>query len=240
MGLYEDSEFKLDPALARHHEEEFETFAAAGTWFTGEERTAIARQARYARCRAGLQEATDGEARNPSDDILPGALLDAVTQIAVAPKDIERSFFERTLAAEISDAEYVETVGIVARLANLDVFARGIGVAMRPLRDPVDGEPSYERPDTAVDEGAWVPTLPSNENGGGAAKAVYGGDMMPFIYRALSLVPTEASRMIHGGNIQYLPLNKFFDFSYSHHPSLSRPQVEIVAGRVSALNECFY
>ena len=240
MGFYEASKFKVDPSLARHHEEEFETFAAAGTWLTGEERTAIARQARYARCRAGVQEATDAEHESPAADVLPNALLDLVTQIAVAPKDIERSFFERTLAAAISDAEYVETVGVVARLANLDVFARGIGVAMRPLRDPLDGEPSYERPDTAVDEGAWLPTVPSDESGGAAANSVYGGEMMPFIYRALSLVPAEAARVINGGNIQYLPLNKFFDFSYSHHPSLSRPQVETVAGRVSALNECFY
>ena len=240
MGFYEDSKFQTDPAYERYHEEEFETFAKAGTWLTGEERTAIARQAHYARCRAGVQEAMDGETRKPADDVLPRALLDVVTQIAVAPKDIERSFFERTLAAEISDAEYVETVGVVARLANLDVFARGIGVAMRPLREPVDGEPSFERPDTAMDEGAWVPTLPSDESGGAAAKALYGGGMMPFVYRALSLVPAEAARVINEGNIQYLPLNKFFDFSYSHHPSLSRPQVETVAGRVSALNECFY
>jgi hypothetical protein len=240
MGFYSDSKFTIGPALERLHTEEFESFAAAGTWLTGEERTAVARQARYARCEAGVQEAAEGEAQSPADDVLPRSILDVVTQIAVAPKAIERAFFEQAMAGDISDAEYVETVGIVARLANLDVFARGIGVPMRPLGAPIDGEPSFERPDTAVNEGAWVASVPSDESGGNAAKAVYGGGMMPFIYRALSLAPAEASRVIEGGNQQYLPLDKFFDFNYSHHPALSRPQVEIVAARVSAFNECFY
>jgi AhpD family alkylhydroperoxidase len=30
------------------------------------------------------------------------------------------------------------------------------------------------------------------------------------------------------------------NFDYNHHEGLTRPQVEVVAGRVSAINDCFY
>jgi hypothetical protein len=30
------------------------------------------------------------------------------------------------------------------------------------------------------------------------------------------------------------------DFEFNHHDGLTRPQAEVVAGRVSALNDCFY
>ena len=76
--------------------------------------------------------------------------------------------------------------------------------------------------------------------GGEAAADLYGGAMQPFIYRALSLVPHEARRVMTGGNIQYLTLDKFFDYSYSAHAGLSRAHVETVAARVSAINQCFY
>jgi hypothetical protein len=239
MGLYEDSSYHIDDALAAFHDDELDSFARPGTWLTGEERTAVAHHARVARCQAGVQEAGEADA-SVEEDVLPDALRSLITQVAVAPRDLDRSYFEKTQAAEISDTEYTETVGIVSRVANLDVFARGLGIPMRPLRAPLDGEPALERPATAIDEGAWVPTIPCDERGGEIGKALYGGNMQPFIYRALSLVPLETQRLLAGGDLQYLPLDKFFDFSYSHHAALSRPQLEIVAGRVSALNGCFY
>ena len=237
MGLYEDSPYMISDTLAAFHDDELDHFARPGTWLSGEERTAIARHARVARCQAGIQEAVDDL---DEENVLPAALLEVITQIAVAPKDLERSFFETSKSADVSDVEYVETVGIVSRLVNLDVFARGLGVPMRTLRESVEGEPSLERPATAIDEGAWVPSIPSDARGGEVGNDLYGGGMQPFVYRALSLVPSEAERIMVGGATQYLPIDKFFDFSYSHHAALSRAQLEIVAGRVSALNQCFY
>lgn len=237
MSLYGDSTYHISDTLAAFHDDELASFARPGTWMTGEERTAVARHCRAARCQAGIQEA-DGDL--DEDEVLPAALREVVTQVAVAPKDLERSFFENARAADISDAEYVETVGIVSRLVNLDVFARGLGVPMRTLHAPIDGEPSLDRPATAIDEGAWVASIPSDERGGDVGNDLYGGTMQPFVYRALSLVPPEAERIMVGGRTQYLPIDKFFDFTYSHHAALSRAQLEIVAGRVSALNQCFY
>ena len=64
--------------------------------------------------------------------------------------------------------------------------------------------------------------------------------MMPFIIRALSLVPAETHAHVELEQVQYLPLDRFGDYEYQHHEGLTRPQVEVVAGRVSAINECFY
>ena len=39
---------------------------------------------------------------------------------------------------------------------------------------------------------------------------------------------------------QYLPMKNVFVADYQHHEGFTRAQVELIAGRVSALNECFY
>ena len=40
--------------------------------------------------------------------------------------------------------------------------------------------------------------------------------------------------------VQYLPLRHILKPNYQHHEGLTRSQVEIVAGRISAINECFF
>jgi hypothetical protein len=128
----------------------------------------------------------------------------------------------------------------VARITNFDIFARGIGVALRPLPAAQPGEPSRNRPAAAVVELAWVPTIPNGPDGGELAAELYGGKPKPYILRGLSLVPDELRAHIELEGIQYTKLDSIFEFDYQHHEGLTRPQVEVVAGRVSALNECFY
>ena len=123
---------------------------------------------------------------------------------------------------------------------NLDIFARGIGVDLRPLPAARPGAPSRERPAAAVKELAWVPTVPNPPAGGEAADELYGGKPKPYIVRALSLVPDELRRHLELEEVQYLPLQHIFVTDYRHHEGFSRAQVEVVAGRVSALNECFF
>lgn len=221
--------------LAAFHEEEMQTFARPGDWLTGEERVAVVRRARDVRASAGLQPADDGQGPAPAE-VLPDALLDVVDRVAVAPADLERGCLDDARAGGVTEEEYVETVGLVARAVNVDVYARGTDGPLPALPAPADGEPAFERP-AARPEGAWVPTVPF----GAEAEAIYGGPgMQPFIYRALSLAPGEARRVIAGGNLQYLALDGFFEFDYSAWPGLNRAQVEALAARVSALNGCFY
>ena len=111
---------------------------------------------------------------------------------------------------------------------------------LRPLPEPGSGSPTRQRPGTAVQELAFVPTIPNGAAGGELGRELYGGVPKPYIIRSLSLVPDEMRRHLEMEQVYYLPLKRIIDYDYQHHEGLSRVQVEVVAGRISAINECFY
>lgn len=117
--------------------------------------------------------------------------------------------------------EYVEIVGIVGRLAAVDEFTRALGRSLEPLPDPIAGEPSRTDPPFARPGRAWVPMV------GGAS-----------ITQALSLVPAESAAQAEFHGPLYMTYVEMADDGFERE--LTRPQMELVAGRVSALNECFY
>jgi hypothetical protein len=91
-----------------------------------------------------------------------------------------------------------------------------------------------------VIEHAWIPTVPNGPAGGDIGASLYHGQPMPYIVRAMSLVPDELRAHLELEIAHYTRLDKLFDYQYQHHEGLTRPQTEVVAGRVSALNDCFY
>jgi hypothetical protein len=56
--------------------------------------------------------------------------------------------------------------------------------------------------------------------------------------RAMSLVPDEVRGLVDLSAAHYLAPTAMMDLSAGL--SLDRAQIELIAGRVSALNECFY
>jgi len=130
-------------------------------------------------------------------------------------------------------------VGIVAMLAGVDFFARSLGIEQFPLPAPASGEPSRRRPVSARASGAWVPMI-APEDAAGPDADVYGGDgaFVPNIVRALSLVPDEVRMLRRLSNAHYLPIASIPDPTARR--ALDRSQIELVAARVSALNQCFY
>ena len=60
----------------------------------------------------------------------------------------------------------------------------------------------------------------------------------PNVIRALSLVPDEVRGLKELSAAQYVPLKALFDLRAGR--AIDRSQIELLAGRVSALNECFY
>lgn len=240
MRLYSDSELPVRPALEAAHLATLASFAGAGSWYTAAERCEIVAEARRARCEAGLHE--DGaDAAHYAD--IPDAARHVARQVATGVDDLTREFMDTALAAGLSVDEYVEVVGVVSRAVDLDLFARGLGVPVRPLPVPGPAAPARIRPATARNEGAWVPTVPGGSRGGEDAKRIYGSadpQAAPFIYRALSLCPDEAAGLVTLGAAQYLEIKDFMDLEFTYEPSLSRPQYELLAARVSALHQCFY
>ncbi|MCA8966863.1 MAG: hypothetical protein H6977_15805 [Gammaproteobacteria bacterium] len=240
MNLYADSTYPVDDTHAALHRDELRSLAHPGTWGTAAERTAIAAESRRARCEAGLQESVGDEALADGAE-LPAAARDLARRVALGGMSVDRDFFEQVRGAGIGAGAYVEIVGVVARLAHLDVFARGIGVSSRPLAAPTETRaPRRERPHEACDEGFFVPSIPAAPAGGAVAESIYGKGPAANILRSLSLVPDEARRLNRILDTEYFSMASIFDLTYSSLEGVSRPQIELVAARVSALNQCFY
>ena len=88
------------------------------------------------------------------------------------------------------------------------------------------GPPSGERNQHTADIAAWVPV-------GALDHPIEGMPMTAHVTRSMGLVP-DALRL-------------FFGLMWTHYRvareterDIERPQMELIAARVSALNECFY
>ena len=216
--------------------------ASPGSWWTGAERVAIAAEVRNApKCAlcGERRTALSADAVERSHDhggVLPDVAVDVAHRIATDPARLSRSWFEKTLAAGLSDAEYVEIVGVVVAVVSIDQLCRGLGVALHPLPEPVPGEPSRERPPEAELEGSWVPTIPAARAVGPNAD-LYGGGRAANVIRAMSLVPDAVRDLKTLSSAHYYPAG---EDAKKYRRALDRMQIELIAGRVSALNECFY
>ena len=134
MSLYAESAYPVAADIEALHADELASLSMCGTWWSAAERHAIAVHARAARVAAGLQADT-AETTSVS---LPVAALDLAAEAALGGINIDRDYYQARRSAGLSEAQYVETVGVVARLVHLDVFARGIGLSPRCLGDPAD------------------------------------------------------------------------------------------------------
>ncbi|MBT5430677.1 MAG: hypothetical protein HOK89_12210 [Rhodospirillaceae bacterium] len=238
MSLYADSVYPVREDIEEIHADQFNQLQTPGTWGTSEQRLAIINEARRSAYRSGTLEKPINSGI-VSDFELSDVARRVVDRLAVSPKDMDQQFYNKAIEDGLNDSEYVEIVGLVSRFTCFDVFARGINIPLRPLPSARSGSPSRKRPKEAIIEKAWVPTIPNFPEGGEISKVLF-GPWQPYIMRGLSLVPKEFSAHFDLEEIQYMPSAHFLEFDYQHHEGLTRPQVEIVAARVSALNECFY
>ncbi len=230
--------------IVRAHGRVWERMACPGTWWTGAERVAMAAEARHAtgcalcseRKRALSPYAIQGA--HDTLGVLPSPVVDVVHRIRTDPGRLTRAWFDGVMASGLADAQYVEIVGVVATVVGADTFARAIGVSPAPLPDPQPGGPSRLRPAAATDQGAWVPMI-APEDASGSEADLYGeARFVPNIRRALSLVPAEARGFADLSSVHYFAIDDMMDLTRQR--AITRPQIELLAARVSALNQCFY
>jgi len=215
-----------------------------GTWWSGEQRVAIAAESRKATgctfCRERKVALSPDTVSGSHDNLgeLPEHVVDTIHRIRTDSGRLSKAWFDRVIASGLEETQYVELVGVVTLVAGVDYFARSLGIAPFPLPEPFEGEPSRHRPVSAKPEAAWVPMI-APENAAGPEADLYGDvPVVPNIMRALSLVPNEARALQRSSNAHYVPVAQIGDPSV--RKSLDRMQMELVAARVSALNECFY
>jgi hypothetical protein len=111
-------------------------------------------------------------------------------------------------------------------------------VALEPLPRPEPGEPSRRRPEGVAPEDAWVPMI-RPERLAETERGLFGSSAMSAnVIRAMSLVPDAVRELLSLSAAHYLAIENMQ--SMETNRALDRAQMELLAGRVSALNECFY
>ena len=235
--------YDVRPAFAETHSLYWERLARAGSWWTGAERVAIAAEVRAA-WDCGLCE-QQKEALSPhavagthdvAGDVLPAAAIDAMHRLVTDASRISKPWIEGLYERGLTDGQYVEIVGTVVALVSIDSFCLALGVEPHALPEPVEGEISRYRPAETDDDVAFVP-LRGSDVAGTPEEDLWGSGTAPNVIRAMSLVPEEVRNLHSLGSAHYLG---GASIENPEEGALSRPQMELVAGRVSALNECFY
>ena len=101
------------------------------------------------------------------------------------------------------------------------------------------GTGSGYRPARLSEDMGFVPTVPPDGAVGNEAD-LWPSSFSPNVVRALTLVPDALREWRELAAAQYLPLEEMRNFVKDETRAIDRMQMELVAGRVSAVNECFY
>ncbi len=219
--------------LREAHARAWQAIAEPGEFWTAAERCALVTEARAAAdCElcAARKDALSPTAVSGSHDAtgaLPDVLVELVHRLRTDPGRFTRRVLDEVLAADISEAQYVEAVSVVATSVIVDTLHFGLDLPLPELPDPAPGEPGGKLNPHAVDGGAWVPISAAAQD-----VSDTGLPTVPNIARAMGLVPSAAQLFFTAFRPHYalkdIPL------------SISQAQAEFVASRVSALNQCFY
>ena len=224
----------------------WEHIVAPGSGWSSAERVAIAEEARRAETCALCQErkkavspnAVQGE--HDHGDVLPDAAIEAVHRISTDSGRLTKTFFEQTREAGISDSQWVEFVGIVSSLKSIDSFYRALGLPVESLPEPNSKEATGYRPKGATMSGGWAPMIREKHLAEPEKMLYEGYPKTGNVLRAMSLVPDEVWNLHHISEPMYLPTHDVMDFRASGNRAIDRMQIELLAARVSALNECYY
>lgn len=230
--------------LATARERAWDRLSSPGTWWSGSERLAIVDEARCAKqcelCRRRKEALSpytiDGE--HDSGGVLPENVVEVIHRLSTDSGRLRKAWFDEIMTSGLTDAAYIEIVGVVATLIGLDTFDRALGLPLRSPPTARSGEPARHRPKGARKTIAWVATL--------APTDISEEDPDPYpdfepvnIHLAMSLVPAEVAGFFDLDQALYLPQAAIRDLD-NEYRALTHSQLELIAARVAALNQCFY
>jgi len=230
--------------LIAAHNRAWQRLARPGNWWRGGERLAIAREVRNAPgcslCAERKAALSPAMVSGDHDSVakLPAPAIEAVHRIVTdAPRLTER-WYRGLLENGLSDGHYVELVAVIATVITIDSFTDALGLPRHCLPKAVAGKPFGNRPAGAKGGLAWVPTV-APEDVTAAEAGLYDGLAGVNIHRALSLVPNEVKGFFDLDSVHYLPDAKLRDFGAGLR-AIDNAQIELLAARVSAINQCVY
>lgn len=218
--------------LTKAHRDAWDHLAEPGSWWTAEQRIEMANTVLEALADSepippwGSISAVDG--RLPTNPSAPAFAHDVAYRIARHAGTLTEDWY-RKASDELGPLPYVELVAVVTTVAAVSRFCRNVGIDVPDFPSPVAGEPTGDVPEEVVDaELNWVPV---------AAPA----DQTAAVMQAYTAVPGEMKNFRRLSEAQYLPPEKMGEPDWQRRQGgLTRPQVELVASRISQLRECFY
>ena len=237
---YDSTPDAIRPDLVQAYQGAWDHIAGPGTWLTGAQRVAVAEETRRARecnlCLARAQALSPFSVKGEHDHAgsLSAPMVDEIHRVTTDAGRLTEAWYRSLLDQGMTAETYVEVLGVSVLVVSIDEFHKAMGIPLEPLPAPRSGEPTRVRPNATVEGAAWVPIQSARDVG---ALAGLPGPA-PFVLRALSLVPSEVVAWGKVADAQYLSAVEMRAFGKIRE--LDRSQIELVAGRVSALNECFY
>ncbi len=238
------SGYEVRDDIVQSQRRAWDRLKAPGVWWSGTERVAIAAETRHAvdceLCLRRLDALSPRAQRGEHDHLgeLPAPAVEAIHAIRTDPGRLTRDWYQGVLAGGLSVEHYVELAGVVATVVLIDSFHLALGQPAPALPRALAGQPCERRPAGAAMAHHWVPTLAPDEVGPDDPE-LYAGGRGANIPRALSLVPEEVIGFFDLGEAHYLDVPRIRGGAALNR-AIDRAQIELLAARVSALNQCVY
>lgn len=234
------------PDLPAAYREAWKIIASPGNWWTAEERIAIAQEARTAfdcaLCasrKAALSPSMSAH-RHPGNNVLSAAAVDTVHRICTDASRLTQTWLDDLAEEGISHGHYIELLGITVALISIDTFHKALGAEWEALPEPEPGAPTRYRPPGAKAHGAWIDTVAPADVSAAEADLYGGASQTGNVLSAMSLVPSSVMLLNILGQAQYLAARDVPNPATNGGRAIDRMQIELLAGRVSSINECFY
>ena len=195
-----------------------------GAWWSGAERIEIAKEIRDSRPPSLGDWTTDfSNYSNKGTKGITPFVRAVVRRVTHESSSIDRNTYQQ-IVGEMGEDRYAELTAIVSQLVPIDRLHDILGYNRVELPIPESGNPSGERPKGLTTGIAFLPTFPANG--------------LPHIAVSLSLAQADNARRMLLVRSMYSGTD--FNQMIWTHRNLSRQQIELVAARTSAINECFY
>ena len=222
----------------------WENLSAPGCWLDGSDRVNVAAEVRNARgCPLCVEQkdaisptAVNGTHTSLGD--LDDNEVEMIHRIVSDPGRLSKVWYKQKISSGLSEERYIEITGIVAMVMVIDTFTCALGINDHPLPRPQSGTPSYYRSPGARTGAAWIPIV-EPEDASDTDGDLYPNPKVGYIVRALSALPEIKKQYWSLMDAHYLPGPLIYLYDRDHR-AISRPQMEVIAGRVSALHQCLY
>lgn len=241
---YSNSPYPIRQDLPEAYRHAWNKLANAGNWWTGGARVAIAEEVRNATTcdfcsqrKAALSPFAPLEGAHTSSTGLAANVIDVVHRLTTDPARLTKTWLEEVTSNDLSTGQYVEIISIVVTTLCIDSFHQALGFDLEPLPAPVDGDPSRLTPSGLDADTAWVPMI---EKLGEDEADLWSQGRTGNVIRAMSLVPDAVRLLKTLSDAQYVAMEDVPNPEANGGRAISRAQIEFIAARVSAINDCFY